>query len=333
MLRISFYLLVADAVLANQFSEPPSEKSLLKTASPDHDKNTSKLVFRTSIGDEAARNVYLDTVRDSLTGAILPTPSVIAGEGEAVEQQRRLQQRRPFDANSRWRGEDWCDDCFTMAGGARVQNVRDLVTTTIAEQIPGDFLEAGTWRGGCSIMARVVQKLLDEGAERRTYLCDSFRSSQGHDSDAWEKLHFLKVSQDEVESNMKQFVEVDDNVQFRKGYFFESLPKVRKELQEQGRQLAVLRGMYMHGDMYASFMDILYNLYELIPVGGYFICDDCNGFNSAQQAIDDFRKQNGITEVVTTINDKGGMGTFWRKESPTVVSYSVYLDWNKTRVM
>ena len=27
--------------------------------------------------------------------------------------------------------------------------------------------------------------------------------------------------------------------------------------------------------MFESYYDILYNLYELIPVGGWFVCDDC----------------------------------------------------------
>jgi len=171
--------------------------------------------------------LYLDTVRDTLTGAILRTPGVKPGSGDASSLVHI-----PYDEQTRWQGASWCDYCYTMAGGARVQNVRDLVQKTISEGIPGDFLEAGTWRGGCSIMARVVQRAMGEGENRNTYLCDSFSglplSSQKKDGNAWSRMHFLEVSQKEVEDNVKHFNALDSNVHFRKGYFSQSLPKVRR---------------------------------------------------------------------------------------------------------
>merc|ERR1719242_1464811 len=106
-------------------------------------------------------------------------------------------------------------------------------------------------------------------------------------------MNYLEVSQSEVEDNFKQFVSLDDNVRFRKGYFSESLPKLREELTADGRQLAVLRG---DGDMFESYYDILYNLYEFVPVGGYFICDDCPAIPEAQRAIETFRESHGITD-------------------------------------
>lgn len=270
--------------------------------------------------------LYLDTVRDTLTGAILRTASVPPMEGEA-----EALPRRPYHEETRWSGNDWCEFCYTMAGGARVQNVRDVVSSTIIEDVPGDFLEAGTWRGGCSIMARVVQHVLGEAESRRTYLCDSFSglppSSQEKDSNRWNGMHFLEVSQSEVEDNVRRFVPLDDNLRFVKGYFAESLPRVRAELQRDGRQLAVLRG---DGDMYESYLDILFNLYEFVPVGGYFICDDAPSIQEAQQAIDDFRSLHGIAEPIQRVAGSVA-GVFWRKENPTPVNYTHYLEWNETR--
>lgn len=270
---------------------------------------------------------YLDTVRDTLTGAILRTPTVSPGEGDAA-----VLARAPYNRTSRWRGE-WCEHCYTMAGGARVQNVRELVERAISEGIPGDFLEAGVWRGGSCIMARLVQNVMGQGAERKTWVCDSFSglplSSQSKDSNNWHQMDFLMVSQSEVENNFKQFYALDKNVQFRKGYFSESLPKVRQELKDAGRQLAVLRG---DGDMYESFMDILYNLYDFVPVGGFFICDDCPMVPEAQQAIDEFRSHHNITELMQVVN-ASKTGIFWRKSVPTVVDYAKYLQWNATRIL
>lgn len=180
-------------------------------------------------------------------------------------------------------------------------------------------------------MARVVQTVLGEEKHRRTYVCDSFAglplSSTSADHDGWNKMHFLEVSQSEVERNFEQFVPLDGNVRFRKGYFSESLPEVRKELRRDGRQLAVLRG---DGDMYESYMDILYNLYEFVPVGGYFICDDCPGISEAQKAIDDFRNHHAIEDPLQIVNGSQ-FGAFWQKGSATPVDYAKYLEWCTTR--
>jgi len=272
---------------------------------------------------EKLMDVYLLSVRDMLTGTTMSTRSVPPTDSVAVP--------APFNKEFRWQGSDWCEYCFTMAGGARVQNVRDLVEETISAGVPGDWLEAGTWRGGCSIMARVVQTVLGEEKQRRTYVCDSFAglplSSTSADEDKWNKMHYLEVSQSEVEANFEQFVPLDDNVRFRKGYFSESLPEVRKELQRDGRQLAVLRG---DGDMYESYTDILYNLYEFVSVGGYFICDDCPAIAEAKKAIEDFRKHHAIEDPLQTV-DGSAMGTFWQKGSATLVNYTKYLEWNATR--
>jgi len=271
--------------------------------------------------------LYLDNIRDTLTGAALRTPAVDVFSGPV-----KNQVSRPYNEKNRWEGNEWCDYCYTMAGGARVQNVRELMESVIEDAIPGDFLEAGAWRGGCSIMARLVQQVMGEGEQRRTLVCDSFSGlpapSQSADLDFWASSKFLQVSQSEVETNFKHFQALDDNVQFRKGYFSESLPKVREELLQQGKQLAVLRG---DGDMYESYMDILYNLYEFVPVGGYFICDDCPKVPESQRAIDDFRKQHNLVEPIQLINGSF-TGSFWRKTSPSVVNYTKYLEWNATRV-
>lgn len=276
--------------------------------------------------------LYLDTVRDALTGVILKTPSVEGGILDLGEADASALRRTDMDEGRRYAGEDWCDFCYTLGGTARVDNVRELVEKTIKEGIPGDFLEAGTWRGGSAIMARAVQKVMGEGAKRHTYLCDSFAglplSSTNRDDDIWSHGRAFEVSQSEVEDNVKRFHVLDSNVHFKKGYFFDTLPKLRQEFKETGVQLAVLRG---DGDMYESWMDMLYNLYEFVPVGGYVICDDCPSLVPSQEAVLDFCEHHKISTPIQAVKGSGS-GTFWRKESLTVVNYSHYLEWNATRI-
>ena len=111
--------------------------------------------------------------------------------------------------------------------------------------------------------ARAVLDLL--GEERRdVFLCDSFEGlpppSTPKDSD-WSKLASLKVSEEEVKKNFEAVQISLERVHFVKGYFQQSLPVLRDRFRKEGMKLAVLRG---DGDMYESYKDILYNLYEFV---------------------------------------------------------------------
>ena len=56
----------------------------------------------------------------------------------------------------------------------------------------------------------------------------------------------MQCLQETVQSGFKRYDLLDDGVQFHKGYFRDSLPKLRSELLNQKRKLALLR---MDGDM------------------------------------------------------------------------------------
>jgi O-methyltransferase len=267
---------------------------------------------------------HLTLVRDTLTGTVLKTKSVTPFVGKKAV-------LAPYNAAARTAGTDWCDGCFTMAGTARIDNVRLLVQDVVKKNVPGDFLEAGTWRGGSSIMARMTMKCLNVGAERMVHVCDSFDglpgASTGLDSNHWTAMDFLRVSVDQVRDNFRSMGALDNNVRFYKGYFQFSLPPLRLQLQKEGRKIAVLRG---DGDMLESYLDILYNLYEFVPIGGYFICDDCPGIAVAMQAINMFRERHGIHEAIFSVTGSAA-GMYWQKQREVPVQYSHYLQWNKTR--
>ena len=95
-----------------------------------------------------------------------------------------------------------------------------------------------------------------------------------------------------------------ENVQFLKGWFKDTLPGAPI------RQLAVLRA---DGDMYASTMDTLGNLYGKLSIGGYVIIDDYGSFPACKQAVEDFRAQHSIREAIRDID---GSGVFWQRKQP-----------------
>lgn len=80
---------------------------------------------------------------------------------------------RSVNRATRERGLDWPESAITMVGRQRLRQLQDAVETVIGEQIPGDVMETGVWRGGASILALAcLMSLGDES--RRVILADSF---------------------------------------------------------------------------------------------------------------------------------------------------------------
>ena len=61
-----------------------------------------------------------------------------------------------FEAANRAQGLDWPRTAHTMAGLARLRNLRDLTQLVIDQNVPGDMIETGVWRGGCCILMKGI---------------------------------------------------------------------------------------------------------------------------------------------------------------------------------
>ncbi len=105
---------------------------------------------------------------------------------------------------------------------------------------------------------------------------------------------------EQVQSNFRAYDLLDDQVVFLKGWFKDTLPTAPIE------KLAILR---LDGDMYESTMDGLNNLYDKLSPGGFCIVDDY-GLPGCKLAIDDYRKEHGITDVMIQVD---WTGWYWRK--------------------
>ena len=64
----------------------------------------------------------------------------------------------------------------TMVGMKRLDNIQYCIETVLRDAVPGDFLEAGVWRGGACIFMRGV--LAAHGiVERAVWAADSFAAA------------------------------------------------------------------------------------------------------------------------------------------------------------
>lgn len=213
-----------------------------------------------------------------------------------------------FDPMKRANGLDWPSVAHTMIGRYRMANIRQVVEQVLRDDIPGDLIETGVWRGGACIYMRGIL-LAHEVTDRKVYVVDSFEGLPPPNPNMYpadkDDLHHtfqaLAVSLEDVRRNFDKYGLLDDRVVFLKGWFKDVLPTAPIE------QLAVLR---LDGDMYESTMDGLVNLYHKLSVGGFIIIDDF-ALPGCRQAVSDFRVMYDIQEQLYNIDN---MGSYWRKE-------------------
>ena len=219
-----------------------------------------------------------------------------------------VHKRRVEDSMLRDNGLDWPAEAETMIGRKRLDNLEMCLRSVVEEDVTGDFIECGVWRGGASIFARGVLDAYGE-FDRKVWLADSFRGLPepepgGPDATGgieWHRFQTLAVPREEVEANFRKFGLWSERVELIEGWFSDTLPAAPVE------RIAVLRA---DGDMYASTMNILESLYDKVSPGGYVIIDDYDGVTQCRQAVSDFRAARGITETIERIDLSG---VFWRR--------------------
>jgi O-methyltransferase len=200
-----------------------------------------------------------------------------------------------------------CEFSHTMVGRKRLDNIERCLDAIRLDDIPGDLIETGVWRGGASIFMRGYLAAW-EIMGRTVWVADSFEGlpvpslpqDEGHDFSA-AKAPILAISLEEVQENFRRYNLLDDRVSFLKGWFSDTLPHAPIE------QLALLR---LDGDLYESTMDGLNALYHKVAPGGFIIVDDYGDFEPCRRAINEFRSTHGISEPIEPID---WAGAFWRK--------------------
>lgn len=203
-------------------------------------------------------------------------------------------------------GQCYTPNAITMIGIPRLNNFQYCIEQAIKDNIEGDIIETGVWKGGACILARAVCEELN--SDKIVYVADSFEGLPKPDSlypadagDPHHTLEFLKIDLETVKENFKKYELLDDKVVFIKGFFKDSLKEV------PFKKLSVLR---LDGDMYSSTWEVLTMLYDKLSIGGFIIIDDFY-LPACRKAVEDFRNMYFITEEIIPID---WTGIYWRKD-------------------
>lgn len=273
------------------------------------------------------RSLYLDIVKRSLTGALAEdNDSVLGGVRTAGSPSLKkraaaavgdlaqkagfeIAYKKPYNHALRENGLDWPSRAESMIGLKRMANIQECIARIIEDEVPGDLIETGVWRGGACIFMKANLRAWGD-TTRKVWLADSFEglpkpNAALYPADEGDQLHKqtgLAVGAEQVRHNFERYGLLDDRVEFLVGWFKDTLPTAPVE------QLSLMR---LDGDMYESTIQAIEPLYPKLAPGGFCIIDDFGSHASqAGQAVHDYRAKHGITDEIVQIDE---FGAYWRK--------------------
>lgn len=184
---------------------------------------------------------------------------------------------------------------FTMTRPPRVYALIEAVKYVVAQNIEGDFVECGVWKGGSVMAMALTLQMLQ--AERDIHLFDTFEGMSAPTEEDWnakegaaaEKFartrredggaDWCRSEIDEVRRNVLSTGYGEDRLRFVQGRVEDTLPAQAPE------RIALLR---LDTDFYESTRHELIHLYPRLVSGGVLILDDYGHWQGARQAVDEF---------------------------------------------
>lgn len=203
---------------------------------------------------------------------------------------------------------------FTMTSSERLWSLINAVRHVVDNQITGDFVECGVWRGG-SVMA-MAQELSSLGvSDRQIWLYDTFSGmtaptaedvEAGSGVTAETMLGETIVGDGDNVWCVAGLPDVQANV-FSTGYPTEKFTFVEGDVARTLREtipknISLLR---LDTDWYESTRVELEVLYPLLSVGGVCIFDDYGHWQGARKAVDEYFEKLGHRPYMHPI-DYGG---------------------------
>ena len=200
---------------------------------------------------------------------------------------------------------------YTVTSVQRLIALIDAVRYVSRNQIPGDMIECGVWRGG-SMMAIALTLLAEKDMSRRLYLYDTFEgmSEPTADDTTFDGIpaeHLLKAEAkgtgiwhyaalDEVRSNLASTGYPVDQISYVQGRVEETVPGVVPEM------ISLLR---LDTDWYESTRHELLHMYPRLVQHGVLIIDDYGHFQGAKKATDEHFSSRNLRPLLQRIDYTG----------------------------
>lgn len=196
---------------------------------------------------------------------------------------------------------------YTLLSESRLFSLYCLAKQICVEDLPGNFVECGTCKGGSAALIAFVIKHYSR-RPRVLYAFDTFEGMPApteidrHQGIPANLTGFgegtLKASISENLDKICQLLQVRDIIVPVKGLFAQTLPKYKSAI----GSIALL---HADGDWYESTMDIFNTLYDSVISNGLIQVDDYGHWEGCKQALHDFERIKGESFSLHTIDETG----------------------------
>ena len=205
---------------------------------------------------------------------------------------------------------------FTMTSEERLYSFNKSVEYIVKNNIEGDIVECGVWKGGSSMCAMLSLVQLN-AANRNFFLYDTFEGmSEPSEMDAnllgVDAKNLLSQSEKTTEDVMWCYAPIDDVknnisktqypsnlINYVKGKVEDTIPNTLPD------KIAILR---LDTDWYESTYHELVHLFPKLVTGGVIIIDDYGHWKGAREAVDQYFKEQGVQILLNRIDYTGRIG-------------------------
>ena len=202
---------------------------------------------------------------------------------------------------------------YTMTSPERLLALCDAIQYIVDQDLPGDIVECGVWRGG-SMMAAASTLLQAGDASRRLWLFDTFDGMSEPDAadidlagnpatrllseqDKQDAMSiWCRSPLDEVKSNLASTGYPDGQMEFVAGKVEETIP---------GKIPETISCLRLDTDWYESTMHELVHLYPRLVPGGVLIIDDYGHWQGCRRAVDEYIEKNSLSLFLNRIDYTG----------------------------
>jgi len=203
---------------------------------------------------------------------------------------------------------------FTMVQSESLVELALQVRSVLVEEIPGNLVECGVWRGGSAfLMAKCLQQA--GVTNRKVWLFDSFEglpapqeidgpAALAYASDPANPGYFdnCRASLEDVQGTAER-LGLSAYTECVKGWFEETLPANR----ERVGAIAILR---IDADWYSSVRACLTHLYDRVVPGGFVVLDDYYTYDGCALAVHEFLGQRSLSHRIEAVMYQSKHGAY-----------------------
>ena len=207
------------------------------------------------------------------------------------------------------------DKQFTMTGLFRMYALYHATKYVIDNNIEGDIVECGVWKGGSSMLS--ADMLAERNlSDRKLSLYDTYEGmSKPTDKDLYHGFQQTALKDwesrqtdthntwcyspiEEVKENLLSTGYPEDKIEFIKGKVEDTIP---------GNIPKKISLLHLDTDWYESTYHELVHLFPLISKNGVLIIDDYGFWQGSREAVDQYFEENNIKMLFNRIDYNGRM--------------------------